>query len=491
MIIEDKFPQVCIICRPEKFKDKMKCGVCEKTIAKNHRHITCNTCKSNLHIKCNKTDEITYNRIIKDKEDLTCIKCKQENIPFQDLTDLEFSVVSNGIENSTNIESIENISVTSTSLRKFFSEINKSNPFDDLKTSLDDDDDDSIQINCKYTDVGSFNYKKDPNKFSIFHTNIGSIVKHIDELRDTLSIANYEFDIIGITETKIKMGIKSKVSLDIDGYKYYHTDTEAEKGGTLMYISDKLNCKRRVDLEKIMYKSGILESSVLEIINPSKKNILVTCIYRHPSMDLKEFNEDFLTQYMDVTEKEKNKHFIMGDFNVDLMKIDDDSNSSNFFDTFTSNLFVPHIVHPTRVTSTTKTLIDNIFSNTTRFNEGVSGNLTVTLSDHLAQFLIIPESFNHKKNPNNLYTYNTKNFNEEKFMNDVAQIEWTITKLIERTQDPNVALDDIQEKVNLLILEHLPRRKMTPKEIKRKLNPWMTNEILRKIKKGIKLMGNS
>ena len=487
LIQDGKIPQACCNCRPENFEEKKKCGGCKKNIGKNHRYISCNTCESHLHIKCNKTDEKTYIKIMKNNNPVTCINCLESNIPFQHLTDLEFTAVLKDVNESA-VESVENVCITSTSLRRFFTEINKSDPFEDLMTSHDEEED-SVKINCKYTDIASFNYKKDPDKFSIFHTNIGSIVKHIDELRDTLSMMNFEFDIIGITETKIKEGVKPKVSIDIEGYKCYHKDTEADKGGTLIYISEKFNCKRRLDLEKILYKSEVLESSVLEIMNSNKKNILITCIYRHPSMDLKEFNRDFLVPFMEITEKEKKKHFILGDFNVDLMKIDDDPNSSSFFDTLTSNLFVPHIVHPTRVTPTTKTLIDNIFSNTTHFMNGISGNLTLSLSDHLAQFLIIPEQLNHKRSLNNMYTYDMKNFDEEKFMDDVKNVEWTIKKLIERTQDPNLALDDIQEKVNLLITNHLTRRKMTPKEAKRKLNPWITNLIMRKINKRNKTHG--
>ena len=51
---------------------------------------------------------------------------------------------------------------------------------------------------------------------------------------------------------------------------------------------------------------------------------------------------------MEVTEKEKKKHLVLGDFNVDLMKTD-----TLKFDILTSNLFVSHIVHPTRLTPTT------------------------------------------------------------------------------------------------------------------------------------------
>ena len=88
---------------------------------------------------------------------------------------------------------------------------------------------------------------------------------------------------------------------------------------------------------------------------------------------------------------ENKRIFLVGDFNYDLMKIENDSNITNFFDILTSNLFVPHIIHPTRVTLNTKSLIDNIFSNSINFKDGISGNLTISLSDHLAQFLIIPE----------------------------------------------------------------------------------------------------
>ena len=53
-----------------------------------------------------------------------------------------------------------------------------------------------------------------------------------------------------------------------------------------------------------------------------------------------------------------------------------------------SSLLLPHIFSPTRTTSSSATLIDNIFTN--NYNSSfVSGNLVNTLSDHHAQFLIM------------------------------------------------------------------------------------------------------
>ena len=287
---------------------------------------------------------------------------------------------------------------------------------------------------------------------------------------------DYKFDIIGISETKLSKNIEPKFNINIEGYRCYHMDTEASKGGTLIYISNTLNSKERPDLASLLYKSEVLESTFIEIINPNKKNILVGCIYRHPSMDLKEFNDEYMIPFLEIFDKENKKKYLIGDFNVDLLKIDEDSKSSSFFDNITSNLFVPHIIHPTRITSTTKTLIDNIFSNSTNYKEGISGNLTVSLSDHLAQFLLIPDECHHSTKKQNLYTRDTKNFDSDKFTQEFQQIEWSsILKL--HCNDPNVAFEGFQATVDNLVNTYLPKRKMTKKEIKQKEKPWISIEI--------------
>ena len=60
-------------------------------------------------------------------------------------------------------------------------------------------------------------------------------------------------------------------------------------------------------------------------------------------------------------------------------------------------MFLPHIVQPTRITSHSNTLIDNIFFNYIS-QDIVSGNLTATISDHLSQFLIALHIFSNVPN---------------------------------------------------------------------------------------------
>ena len=84
------------------------------------------------------------------------------------------------------------------------------------------------------------------------------------------------------------------------------------------------------------------------------------------------------------------KLILIGDFNIKLLKVDMDIPNANFFDTSTSNHLVPRIIYPTRI-ATTRTLIDNIYSNFTNSEDGIRGNLTLAISDYSAQFLIIQE----------------------------------------------------------------------------------------------------
>ena len=487
-IIRDKLPQKCINCEPTKPTPKPECCMCHKKIADNHRKLECNTCQSFIHIKCNKTDPKHYEKIIKDTGNPKidqCNSCLVDNIPFQNLSELEFTAVCKGIDIEADV--LNDTFITSSNLKSFFNTINKTNnPFEIDTSSLSDDSEDTVLINCKYYDLTTFNFRKDVKKISLFHTNIGSLEKHKEELETTLDILNYKFDIIALTETKIMKNHKPKFNINMKGYKTYFMPTEAEKGGTLIYISEDIKSKRRLDLESLLYQSEKLESTFIEITNPDKKNIIVGCIYRHPSMDLADFNNEFLGPLLQKLDKEEKRKYFLGDFNVDLLKIDNDSNSSSYFDSLTSHLFVPHIIHPTRITSTTKTIIDNIFSNAPNYQEGISGNLTTRLSDHLAQFLIIPDQCNHTPAKNHVYIYDIKNFDTEKFLEEIRELPFPNYKAHHWT-DPNHAFAVFYTKIQDIINRYLKRRKITPKELKNKQKPWITKEVIKKIKKRDKL----
>ena len=302
-----------------------------------------------------------------------------------------------------------------------------------------------------------------------------------------VSLTEIEFDVIAISETKIIKNQYPTFDITLPGYKEYGTPTEASKGGVLIYIKNSIVAKRRKDLESKMYEAGKLESVFLEIMNEKKKNEIFGCIYRHPTMDVKTFNEKYFNEFIARITDEKKVCYLAGDFNIDLLKSETIPDTKDFFDSLTSNLFVPHITLPSRITNRSQTLIDNIFSNNPEFENCTSGNFTFSISDHLAQFLIVPSPDIRPPKVHNINICDTKNYSHADLVADVINTDW-ITVLEEDKADPNLSFQRFNKTINDILDKHMPWRKLNKKEIRLQTKPWITNGILNSIKRRDKLL---
>ena len=93
-------------------------------------------------------------------------------------------------------------------------------------------------------------------------------------------------------------------------------------------------------------------------------------------MDLIDVNSSYLNKLLANISKEQNSIFQLGDFNVNLLN----SNEHNLTN---------KILQPTRRTSHSNTLIDNVFSKVTD-PDIMSSNLIATIYNHLPRFAVIP-----------------------------------------------------------------------------------------------------
>ena len=141
-------------------------------------------------------------------------------------------------------------------------------------------------------------------------------------------------------------------------------------------------------------------------------------------MDVKTFNDKYFNDVIAKITDEKKTCYLAGDFNIDLLKTESNTDTKDFFDTLTTNLFVPHITLPTRVTNRSQTLIDNIFSNNPEFENCTSGNFTFSISDHLAQFLFVPSSDHRPPKVHNIKVRDTRNFSHAELVADIINIDW-------------------------------------------------------------------
>ena len=77
-------------------------------------------------------------------------------------------------------------------------------------------------------------------------------------------------------------------------------------------------------------------------------------------MDL---NCNYLNKLLENISKKQKSIFLLGDFNVNLLNYNEHNQTIiGFLDSFVSNSFMPLILQPTRITSHSNTLIENIFS---------------------------------------------------------------------------------------------------------------------------------
>ena len=338
-------------------------------------------------------------------------------------------------------------------------------------------------LSCSYYSCEEFvNAKLQAHEnFSILHLNIHSIQLHVEELRILLHALNYDFDIIAISESKLKN--VPNIDITLPGFhppecKY----TTAEKGGTLLYVSKNLHYKPRKDLD--IYAKKELESTFVEIINKKSSNDVVGVIYRHPTMDTNTFIDDKLTNIMHILSREKTKKiYIAGDFNFDLLKYSHHGATTDFFDKMTSNLLVPLISMPTKINTKNDTLIDNIFSN--QLNSAtLTGNLTVNFSDgHLPSFAIFPKpNQNHLPKKHNLFT---RGKFDDQVKNENIRMDLAATDMADVIVDNDAekSMNNLLKLTDRIIDTYYPLHKLTKKEFKQTLKPWITTGILNSIQR--------
>ena len=364
--------------------------VCKKTVAKNHHAILCSLCNSWVHIRCQKFDKKEYQRYQEENLVFHCIKCISDSIPFSLLSDTEFTIgVTNGI-NFSELSSTEfNLGISQQNIINMLKRTITNDIFMHDKDDSNEDDESNSSITCQYYDIDEFKNKKfkSDDYFSMYHLNIHSIQLHIEDLRTVLKMLNFKFDIICLTETKLMDGVPPITNISIDGYQEpIRTDTNATKGGVIIYVKNGINFIPRKDLE--MNKSKELESNFIEIICGGK-NTIVGVVYRHPSMDEAEFIEEYLDPTLEKITRENKKTYVGGDWNFNILKYPNHKETNLFVETMMSKFLMPTITLPTKINYKNSTVIDNIFVNDIDPNM-CSGNLTVIISDHLPSFFLVP-----------------------------------------------------------------------------------------------------
>lgn len=240
------------------------------------------------------------------------------------------------------------------------------------------------------------------------------------ELELSLFMENYDVQVLCLTEHWLKEHEVAFINDDFYTVQSAFVRKSAIRGGSLILVSNKLKCKQRLDLVNLSIERTI-ELSCVEL-----ERYLVICVYRPPSGDFTRFEsvmEDLLNKL-----KSSNKSIILcGDFNVNILDVT--PLSIRFLNLFRSFNLVNLFFEPTRITASSSTCLDNMFSDCVAEDKLVLSDLS---SDHCGLIASFPMPL--KKKPRKIECRPHTASRCNKFKNNVAL---KVTPSIVEHETPN------------------------------------------------------
>ena len=350
-----------------------------------------------------------------------------------------------------------------------------------ILTSIDPDINVNSNVDSLYYDEKSFNTKcQGINNLSFIHINIRSAPKNLKRFELFLQTLKCNFPIICCSETFFKASSVDRYT-PLDYEHIYDYRPKKTGGGTSIFVKNCIQYESRTDL-KLEIDSNFANSCFIEInkkcVN-NKKSIIIGCIYKAPKLSLTHFN-DKMDALLNQISKENKDVYLLGDININLGdRCSSNLQTQEFRNLLSAYSFIPLVNRPTRITSSSATVIDNIFTNVSVGNVYCSGIFaTKAYSDHFPIFSIVKNSSyeNAKK------TFKRRNFSEKnisKFKKSISRIDWDPTGLFNST-DTGVAFTLFHEAFQLHAAACFPEEiiKMTYEN----RYPWLRKSLIASIK---------
>ena len=297
-----------------------------------------------------------------------------------------------------------------------------------------------------------------------FHQNVRGLLQNIDKVK--ILLKDYpKIDILTISETHINSNsYNDNIELyKIPGYTFINRNRRKGKsGGVGMYISDTLKWERRDDLE-----DPLLEATWIEIFQKSTKSFLLGTMYRPPAGSkylLNKFNT-LLDHMLSVINVESKEILLLGDMNIDYLKKENNKPIKDIFQFYNLKQI---ITKPTRITSTSHTLIDCIL--TTNETNIISHDVIPTsIADH-DMVGCVRKLHTQKFNPKVIKTRNYAKYDPDALRSDLKQTDW---RPLYRSGNVNNAWKILKNILQAAFNKHAP---FFEKRIRGKLCPWLTHQ---------------
>ena len=400
------------------------CKLCSKRILTGSRFLNCCICKCTIHIACLPFFFASdYEHTV--GNDWICILCNISIFPFNHISD-DDEFLSALPYARLNLEDLQ---------KYIFDPFDFNNDVDDAFQNEYDPDHNffknydaanCIQC-CDYVTVTSFNDKcADPSlkcsSVSICCLNIRSAHKNLDMFELFLETITLNFAFLGLTETWL-----SSSTVDLHGIANYQSENmcraSGRGGGVSLLIKNGIFYRVRTDFCVMSEELELLFIEIDKTVFHIDKCILIGVVYRPPGTPLMQFNSS-LNDILTNINKENKYIYLMGDFNINLLNHESHGQTAEFLEIMYTSFLFPLITKPTRVTSTTATIIDNIFTNNIQESHYYNGIFPVDISDHYPVFCIM-HSKSYNLQAEFYFTRELTNRNIENFSEKLKEANWT------------------------------------------------------------------
>ena len=344
----------------------------------------------------------------------------------------------------------------------------------------------AIENYSKYYSPSQLAHKfvNSPPSFSIMHLNCRSIASKTSEIQ--LLLHQLPVNVMAVTETWLTDAAAETILYP--GYKFIHKSRGDTRGGGIGFLAQDNIEFHKIDLLPTSSSSSY-ESMFINIPCNRGADMLIGVIYRPPGSKLELFNAEIeLLLATLATKKYANKKiFLTGDFNIDILASQTHAPTGAFIDCMLMHHFVPLILQPTRITVSSATLIDNIFTNS---HDGIleSAILTADISDHLPVITWIDITPTNLSNLRNLrMTRSFSNDNITHFRSLLDNTDWKPVLDLCLHNESDLSYKAFVDTFKVAYNTAFPLR---PEKLSKKntpQQPWMTQALLKSTKTKQKL----
>lgn len=309
----------------------------------------------------------------------------------------------------------------------------------------------------------------------ILHMNIRSIRRNIDELIIFIQGLNTEIDILVLTEAHVHNHLPI---FNIPTYECLMVGGQLTRNeGVVIYY------KKHLSVTCLTHNLEQCTALFLKI-ELKKSTIHLLGIYRSPSTH----NVEPFVNSLEKLIEQQNRLVIVGDININLQ----DKNCKEYqryIDTLSTYGYISCINDMTRIQGEQKSCIDHIFIHESIYTDQIKAlNVETKITDHFTQIINITHE-NENKCTQQTYNKILRSTIDYRLLNKALETEQWI-EVTDETGDVDKAYELFFNKYEGHINKYTKTIHQKPKARDTRLKPWITNDLVNKIRYRDKILKN-